>query len=980
MYTLQILDRGQTFLHPVDDRPLRLGSDPAADVVLGEQGVAAEHVRLEPGPDGVLLTACAPTLVNGRPQTTCRLALGDRIEIGRAVVVVGRTVPRPAGPDDVLADDLRRARERRREPAARRSWLLPALAAAAMAGIVGWLASGGSSARVGEELAAIQRWRDSGQLERAAASIARLEVEWAGAPDDRLQRLAAERAAIAGIEAEQARLIEAVLDPADERGYAAWSQELQRLEHEGEPAQRIAARAVRSDLTATLRRRPPAARDLVAGGATTTPVAPTPAPGRPATPAPAVSPAPAAADPVTPLPSAVTPTARIDLAAIDPLCAQGLFAQAINLLQSARAEEDPAGVVRLEARIAAVHEQARRAAAALLEEAERSFAAGDLRDGLQLLRVGRHRFPPTADYAALDRAIAAGEARLASPASSLAPAAAAGVAVATPRTADVDRVGTLSAVRAQLDAVRTAEEQGAFAQAAGGLRAAAAAVRDRDADFARRLEARADEAALLAAWHDAVAAALLGGRSLSTVTRDGQAVTLGGVDGPRLVAGAVRLSWYELAAAGVQSMAEQLGAAGPAALGAATLLYRCGEPAAAEALLARLLRADPAAKPGVDGVLARGRGESPDAGGYTLGKDGFVAVRTLELQQQAARLGARLEAALRDPAARQALVDETLAGEPAAVQVLAAALRRELAKQVQRLDSGSLRKQVERVARQREVVDAARTAARDLIYDEQRYFYPYKPPAVSSDRYAEYVRVQAEVDRRVAALRTAWNDDKARIRPPTSLRGDLERLDWTAAALERLGELDHGMLARIEWVRALPPLDSIGVKEWCMTLAERAEHDEWRRVEAFNAEVGKQLSSGQRELLRITNGYRAMFRHRPLAIVPVVCVAAQGHAEEMGRLGYFAHTSPTPERRTPYDRMRLAGYPFGVSENIALVDGALGAHNAWCTSSGHHRNLLDPNHREIGIGVDGRHWVQNFGSGTAHREHAVWAVVAGKER
>jgi uncharacterized protein YkwD len=70
--------------------------------------------------------------------------------------------------------------------------------------------------------------------------------------------------------------------------------------------------------------------------------------------------------------------------------------------------------------------------------------------------------------------------------------------------------------------------------------------------------------------------------------------------------------------------------------------------------------------------------------------------------------------------------------------------------------------------------------------------------------------------------------------------------------------------------------------------------------------------------------------------------------------------------------MRLAGYDKGASENIALVDGAQGAHDAWCQSSGHHRNLLDADHREVGIGNDGRYWVQNFGRGAVYQESVAW--------
>jgi uncharacterized protein YkwD len=310
------------------------------------------------------------------------------------------------------------------------------------------------------------------------------------------------------------------------------------------------------------------------------------------------------------------------------------------------------------------------------------------------------------------------------------------------------------------------------------------------------------------------------------------------------------------------------------------------------------------------------------------------------------------------------------------VRVLVAALQKEFGHLLARLDASQLKKQVARLAAQRGLLDQARQRAKELIYDEKTYFYPYRPPAVSSDRFAEYNRVQAEVDRRVDAVRTLWRDGRVQVRVPANLRASLESIDWVAKVLADLGELDHATLAAVEWARALPPGNTVGVREYNATVAERDEAAQWRAIDAYNAVVVKQLTVAQRDLLQITNDYRAMFGHRPLAIVPACCAASQGHAEEMDRLGYFGHFSPMSGRKTPLDRMLLVGYKFGVSENIAVADGAAGAHFAWCHSSGHHRNLLAASHREIGIGVSGRNWVQNFGSGTVHRDSPAWAPSA----
>jgi hypothetical protein len=340
----------------------------------------------------------------------------------------------------------------------------------------------------------------------------------------------------------------------------------------------------------------------------------------------------------------------------------------------------------------------------------------------------------------------------------------------------------------------------------------------------------------------------------------------------------------------------------------------------------------------------------------------------------AAKHLARIDTALRDRdlRVRDELLAEFAAQAPEVVAALGVALQKQFEQQVVKLESSGLKKQFDRLLAQRDDLDRRRTAARDLNYDEQRYFYPYKPPEVSSDRYAEYSRVQAEIDRLVAALGDVWRDDRLRVRVSAATQAELERLQWMGDALARLGRPLAQGDDRIAWLRALPSGDAIGIREFCRDKKERDEIEEWRLIELYNAEVGKQFASAVREQLAVTNEYRAMFRHRPVALVAKVCAAAAGHAEEMSRLGYFAHFSPTPGRRTPYDRMKLAGYQQGVSENIALNDSAPAAHDAWCHSSGHHRNLLNPHHREIGIGVDGRNWVQNFGSGRSYEDDVAW--------
>lgn len=127
-------------------------------------------------------------------------------------------------------------------------------------------------------------------------------------------------------------------------------------------------------------------------------------------------------------------------------------------------------------------------------------------------------------------------------------------------------------------------------------------------------------------------------------------------------------------------------------------------------------------------------------------------------------------------------------------------------------------------------------------------------------------------------------------------------------------------------------------------------------------EKGKVPSAEEMEQVRITNDYRIMQGRLPLEIDPRLIESARGHSQEMTRLGYFEHESPVGANKTPFDRMKNAGYENGGGENISLGSEAPKAtHLAWYNSSGHHRNILNDHWNAMGSGKDGRHWTQNFG-------------------
>src|SRR5688500_12390136 len=107
MLSLQVSVKDQTFLKPLGIGRFVIGSGPGSDLRIEAEGVEPAHARIEPAGSGYKildLETRIGTRVNGNLIAQVRLELGDRIEIGPAVILVGDQVIREATPKDVLAD------------------------------------------------------------------------------------------------------------------------------------------------------------------------------------------------------------------------------------------------------------------------------------------------------------------------------------------------------------------------------------------------------------------------------------------------------------------------------------------------------------------------------------------------------------------------------------------------------------------------------------------------------------------------------------------------------------------------------------------------------------------------------------------------------------------------------------------------------------------------------------------------------------
>lgn len=127
---------------------------------------------------------------------------------------------------------------------------------------------------------------------------------------------------------------------------------------------------------------------------------------------------------------------------------------------------------------------------------------------------------------------------------------------------------------------------------------------------------------------------------------------------------------------------------------------------------------------------------------------------------------------------------------------------------------------------------------------------------------------------------------------------------------------------------------------------------------ATAADAASCLSSAEQQFLSLINQYRQSKGLSALKASKALNVASYKHSLDMGTRKYFSHYTKPPlpagqSGPSPWDRMRDAGYGYNTykGENIAAgYSSATSVFNGWKASSGHNKNMLNPNFKVIGIG------------------------------
>jgi len=285
-----------------------------------------------------------------------------------------------------------------------------------------------------------------------------------------------------------------------------------------------------------------------------------------------------------------------------------------------------------------------------------------------------------------------------------------------------------------------------------------------------------------------------------------------------------------------------------------------------------------------------------------------------------------------------------------------------------------------------------------LRHHDQRIGKLCRGSAQPKNPYLDHETVAAELDserdRVLPLIRTDWKKEPKKVE---MLRDEMEALGRLHARTLRAARsdtaafdaaIDGHFAALFEITRELERFDqeadSAGLDDEELRAELVDEHIEGSHLETVrrrfrgtleaagalkeageaNREAGPWASGAMKAFAETLNAERDLLGLGPLRLEEKLSAAAEGHSEDMARLGFFAHESPVPGKKTPWDRARRAGFSGNASgENIFMGSAnPQAAYNGWFASDGHRFIMMATGPNVLGVGIAGNHWTMMTGS------------------
>jgi len=404
--------------------------------------------------------------------------------------------------------------------------------------------------------------------------------------------------------------------------------------------------------------------------------------------------------------------------------------------------------------------------------------------------------------------------------------------------------------------------------------------------------------------------------------------------------------------------------------------YRWRFSSAADALLERYLRADPASRQStVNEVLTEINGlETAPSGGYVYSEEHGWETRTVHLHRETLADLEEQAGALTARARHEKFVESfeaaiALVNDPDLPAVTRSAGRKSITRsliacrnQIVESMTGSLEKPFERMRRAKRELDKRRAAAIAIIMNAEIYLPEDHPDWPKGD----HVNGQKEVDAAVTEVRDLWNTKSFDFTLPKRLARYTERLAFIeTAAREQLQHSFAGEVPAIVVELRHNPGPAVSLQSYASSEAEAHERDFNDNVRRYNAAFRHDdvPDADRRHVIHMSD-YREMMGERRCFIDVRLCRATRKHSEECDKAGRIWHDGPDG---TPHSRARAEGFEDGVGENVAIGYGNPKDiwDRGWYRASDHHRNAISPSWNCMGYGYHGRVGTQNFATAVA---------------
>jgi uncharacterized protein YkwD len=200
-------------------------------------------------------------------------------------------------------------------------------------------------------------------------------------------------------------------------------------------------------------------------------------------------------------------------------------------------------------------------------------------------------------------------------------------------------------------------------------------------------------------------------------------------------------------------------------------------------------------------------------------------------------------------------------------------------------------------------------------------------------------------------LKLGTNSPAAQLLESITLVAQIRRdLAWADGKESDIANLAIGDIAKEE-------KPAIGLEQFLVEMEQFIALREYNRLVTaahLQMKTAKPEAVGYAELL---NARRAILAMKPLLLGEKLSAATAQHSEEMVKLKYFAHESPVAENKTPWDRVKNAGFEGSGAGECIYAGGSSprDAHTGWWYSDGH-RLILYSDAKAQGIAKFANTW------------------------